>query len=210
MTDTDSRATERALLPFRVSKRGAALLNLQCWLWGQDIRRTEGNLLLEYGLERLRPPKEVSGCSQYSTRLRDGSLLKLWGFGMYCGAVEGVYLNRFSFVPRTATLQDGWTANLFSQGKRTGVPTCLPLALRWIAGYEEWVLQTAGRQYRLCAAGAGPDATCASMQLPAAWYGLAEEIDGCLRANRSVARAGRPSQRQDAHTPDRKNSCALT
>ena len=58
-----------------LQRRGSALLNQQCWFWGQDVRRAEGNLLLELGFQRQRPPEEQQGCTQY-TRAQPGSELR--------------------------------------------------------------------------------------------------------------------------------------
>jgi hypothetical protein len=61
------------ILPRELMNRGRTLLHQQCWLWGQDIRRAEGNLLLEYGFERKRPPEGANACSQYSLQLMRNS-----------------------------------------------------------------------------------------------------------------------------------------
>lgn len=71
--------------------RGAELMHQQCWCWGQDVRRPEGNLLLENGFERTRAPEDVSGSFRYWLE-RNGTRLALWGFGVGCHArrVSGV------------------------------------------------------------------------------------------------------------------------
>ena len=95
-------------LPSSLQKRGKVLLNQQCWLWGQDVRRPEGNLLLERGFERLRPPEEAGGATQYTLFLTNDLRVRLWGFGMYFGGVQGVYVNRYEFVPRSASFAYEW------------------------------------------------------------------------------------------------------
>ncbi len=57
------RTSLLALEP-ELARRGRKLLHEQCSHWGADIRREEGNLLIEYGFERYRPPAEDNGCSQ--------------------------------------------------------------------------------------------------------------------------------------------------
>ncbi|MBO0727411.1 MAG: hypothetical protein J2P52_17565 [Blastocatellia bacterium] len=39
---------------------GEAMIH-QCWNWGYDIRREEGNLLLEYGFAAPSHPRRVGG-----------------------------------------------------------------------------------------------------------------------------------------------------
>lgn len=206
---TGSSSRRRDALPFRLTKKGASLLNLQCWLWGQDIRRREGNLLLAAGMNRLRPPADVSGCSQYSVRVGSGFTLKLWGFGIYCGREEGCYLNRYEFVPRKAVQQDCWTAHFFANASRTIELAGLPEAFRWIAAYEAAVVASAGPTYRLISAEGGPEISTSPLGLGAAWCDLAEEIErwALLKAGKSLTGS---AQRQVLQSPDRKNSWDLT
>ena len=165
-------------LPSRLCRRGAALLNLQCWLWGQDIRRTEGNLLLHYGADRLRPPKDVTGCSQYSFALTGGTALKLWGFGIYVGKPDrGCYLNRYEFVPRVAGSDDCWNAEAFRAAPRNPPLQAIPEALRWIANYERWVLRETGTAWRLASSAAGPDSSGTALTLATHWSALARDIE---------------------------------
>lgn len=135
------------LLPAWLSKRGSSLLHAQCWAWGQDIRHHEGNLLLRYGFERLRPPNHLSGCSQY-TCTREGVTIRLWGFGVYIGQTQGMYLNRFEFMPRHAKRADAWTPAQVGHGPRLRDPELLLTFLRWICDFESWVEETVGRRYR--------------------------------------------------------------
>jgi hypothetical protein len=73
------------ILPEPVRRHGAELLHLQCWLWGCDIRRAGGNLLLEYGFSRQRPPSGAVGSSAYLMALESGTHVVLWGFGAFYG-----------------------------------------------------------------------------------------------------------------------------
>jgi hypothetical protein len=139
---------------------GALLLHQQCWCWGQDIRRPQGNLLLEYGFSRSRPPEGMSGCSRYCYR-DEASILYLWGFGVAFGCVEGhaIVLNRYSFAPRwyhsTASLERVWNADQLSETRppafkrqRNYARRQLRTLLRCIARYEAWVLESRGIDYR--------------------------------------------------------------
>ena len=47
-----------------------SLLSQQIWAWGQDVRRKQGNLLIEFGFERVKPPADVEiEDSVYTLRL---------------------------------------------------------------------------------------------------------------------------------------------
>ena len=58
-------------------RKGQELLHQQCWNWGRDIVRSEGNLLLEAGFLKRRPPGEEAGSSCYTLALSDGDSLML-------------------------------------------------------------------------------------------------------------------------------------
>lgn len=70
-------------IPSRTRKYATILLDQQLWCFGCDIRRTAGNLLLEYGFERKRPPISQKGSSCYSLNWQ-GKQILLWGFGIFC------------------------------------------------------------------------------------------------------------------------------
>lgn len=135
-------------------------MHQQCWCWGQDIRRPGGNLLLDYGFERSRPPEGVSGSSRYWLD-RDGARLALWGFGV--GYAEesrgGIYVNRYCFVPRwmskCASLEWVWQAEQmasfprpFSRREIRRSRRLLKALMHCIASYERWVESTCGPAYR--------------------------------------------------------------
>lgn len=98
--------SHRPRLSTSIRRSGCALLYQQCWLWRQDIKRAEGNLLLQYGFQRLRPAPGQSGSSQYALQLGDALQVRLWGFGMYFGCEQGIFLNRFECIPCRAELSD--------------------------------------------------------------------------------------------------------
>ncbi len=136
-------------LPFALQKKGAQLLHQQCSLWGQDVRRLEGNLLLQQNFKRVRPPKSVSGCSQYTLRLESGLLLRLWGFGFFIGEGEGVYVNRYNFTPRHVVMpEDVWETKYFARAPYSQDYELFALGLRTIIKVEETVLRHAGLPYR--------------------------------------------------------------
>jgi hypothetical protein len=145
-------------LPMRLRRQGTLQLNQQCWVWGQDVRRAEGNLLLEFGFVRRRSEDGSHASSQYTLEVRDGMCLRLWGYGLYFGEIEGrgIYLNRFEFMPRRA-VSDGerWhSVNEFAELGAAADTALLEDALYAIADYERWVLRSYGVAYRMaCLAG---------------------------------------------------------
>lgn len=139
---------------------GAHLLHQQCWCWGRDIRRSEGNLLLEYGFERVRPPATIAGSSRYC-RTCEQSKLYLWGFGVAFVQQDGaaIYINRYNFVPRwlnvEISLDHVWAAEQLAAFAppdpvrlRRRTRRLLKRAMLEFAGYEAWVLNGYGVWYR--------------------------------------------------------------
>lgn len=167
----------RQSLPRRVQRRGSALLNQQCWLWGQDVKRAEGNLLLAHGFERLRAPAGQSGSSQYSLLLPGNLNVRLWGFGLYFGAETGMFINRFEFVPREARMTPLWQANEMAQLPRVKDFSLLAQALRWIGTYERWVLHTFGLEYRKACLSQWESRVCRIERISEAWNELALSIE---------------------------------
>jgi hypothetical protein len=209
-----------------IARRGKALLNQQCWLWGQDIKRIEGNLLLVHGFERLRPPDGLSGSSQYTLSLPGNLNVRLWGFGIYFGAESGIFLNRFEFIPREARMADLWQAR-----EMTGLPRARNLSLlvqilRWIGAYEAWVLRTLGVEYRKsCLCGwQGGNGTRPDL-IPKAWNELAllverssshhQPVSGTAGCHASGSKerltySSRIRRRERTHDPLRENRAAAS
>jgi hypothetical protein len=178
MNGTDKNHAS-AFLPIAILRRGRALLNQQCWLWGQDVKREEGNLLLAYGFDRLRPPADESGSSQYTFCPSAGLHIRLWGFGFYFGGSHGVYLNRYDFTPRLALFEDCWQSQSMTGLPRTQDLALLPMALHWIEGYERWIAETVGLSYReACLCGWKRRATPPAF-IADAWCELAREVEAC-------------------------------
>jgi len=79
------------------------LFHQQCWCWGQDVLRPEGNWLLEVGFERIPPPPKRKDCSSsvYQLALSGGRCVILRGFGAFYGDPElgGIFLPRNQFAP---------------------------------------------------------------------------------------------------------------
>lgn len=182
-------------LPAPVRRQGTALLNQQFWLWGQDIRRAEGNALLRHGFTRQRPPAGVRGSSAYTLDLGAGRAVTLWGFGFaYRDPAAGsLYVSRFRLAP----LLLGTPGNGLSQ---VWEPTRLPPrrkptsaddwarahallvpALRWVSAYEHWVVAVLGLEYRQACVAAWRRPMCQAEQVAGRWQRLASRCDATLR-----------------------------
>lgn len=152
------------------------LSDQQFWLFGRDINRPGGNLLIEAGFERRRfgsgrPTQYVFECPQCS--------ISLWGFGLHwvChDRDQAAFVSRDGkFLDAGATsllaVRDPWTVGrrLRLGGNADGRlcrETC-----EWLAAYESWVLDAAGPGYRTEAlqdwvpcCGAGETASCWAAQ----------------------------------------------
>lgn len=190
MIDNESRMIEQhriwLSIPHKVRKQGTALLDQQMWCFGCDIRRKDGNALLEFGFTRERPPEGVKGSSQYALRLdQQGARLVLWAFGIYFGIESqgGLLLRRYEFSPRL--LPDPGSAWKSEDLPNPHLPNCeteiervralLPAALRWLADYEEWALAHLGAEYRAHCLAAWPKrAVTNPEETPQAWRELAQ------------------------------------
>jgi hypothetical protein len=181
--------------PVELTRQGPALLNQQCWCWGWDIRRSEGNLLLARGFERKRVPEGEQGSSAYTLRLDDGYTVVLWGFGIFYGGEEfGVFLPRAGFRPALAssTLATAcwWRLDQVEARRPArdveawrGMHRLLAGAMRWIAAYERWVSTTFGPDYRRQCVGAWQKNTIPADDMADGWEALAALCDG--RAGKS-------------------------
>ena len=190
MVENETRganAPPRQYLPSTMLKRGRALLHQQCWLWGQDIKREAGNLLLAYGFERVRPPDGISGSSQYTLELPGGRHLRLWGFGFYFGWATGIYINRYEFIPRETSLRDLWQAQEMDRLRRAREFNLLPEALRSIASYESWVMRVCGSEYRASCLGGWDSRVGGGSNIAADWLELAKSLEGHLATSRSLS-----------------------
>ncbi|MFQ3663564.1 MAG: hypothetical protein SNJ69_14380 [Chloroflexaceae bacterium] len=146
--------------PERLVSRGTKLLTQQCWYWGCDVRRPEGNLLLALGFERTRPPAGVEGSTLYTLEPAPGEQLILWSFGVFFGraGTGGLFLNRFRFEPLLteqaalppAIWQIEQLPTLFRAGDadRARLSDLLGDLLRRVVTYELTVLAAQGLAYR--------------------------------------------------------------
>lgn len=135
----------------------AQLMDAQCWLWGQDIRRPDGNLLIEYGLRRDR--WEGGGHATYYWQERHNVSVLLWSGGILVADTEAtIAIPRHGFEvrrwPRRGLANtfpdprsdDGGGSDLTAEAQEVA------RGYRWIAEYEAWVdRHTAGRWRLTCA-----------------------------------------------------------
>jgi hypothetical protein len=153
-----SEEIHRLRIPASLRKEVSPLLDQQFWLFGCDVRNTSGNLLLELGFERTRPPEGWKAATQYHIRFSDG-LLKLWGFGFWYTQLDnstGILLRRSEFAPRLCPLfepiwrtEDLPVANLPSTPEQISyVWQSLNKVFNWFAEYEKFILQRCGIEYR--------------------------------------------------------------
>ncbi|GHO60773.1 hypothetical protein [Ktedonobacter robiniae] len=189
---------ERTQHPLHLKKQGATLFNQQMWCWGQDIRRAEGNLLLEYGFTRRRPPEGVVGSSSYVLQTQEQHTVTLWGFGLFYthSPSEGIFLKRYSFTPRLALNVewplDAWALDQLpalslpsSPRKCQAVNSLLTSLLSWISAYETWVLQTQGLAYSYQCLAAWGEVACPAEAIVSQWQHLADAYTARSRAEKS-------------------------
>ncbi len=170
-------------------RKGQELLHRQCWNWGRDIVRPEGNLLLEAGFLKQRPPKGETGSSCYTLALPHGDSLMLWGFGLLYGTPQkgGVYLNRYRFrtvwLPSEKIQGPIWKPGMIPTEQAPPslrIPVDLTVAaIRRVADYEEWILAHCGPEYRhaVLREWNRPSGQLPPEALPQAWRTLADAID---------------------------------
>ncbi|HEY1013660.1 MAG TPA: hypothetical protein VGE07_13195 [Herpetosiphonaceae bacterium] len=190
MTQTQAGAAAGQALPPRLRNAGAKLFGQQCWCWGRDIRRAEGNLLLDYGFRRHRPPAGELGASAYTFYLDRQRTAVLWGWGLWfeAGAGGQLFLGRNSFAPllmaAPAAPTDVWALDQLPPARLPATAEewlrarmLLAAAARWIGEYEAWVLRTVGAPYRCDCVAAWRKNAIAAEAMAAQWRQLAA---GCL------------------------------
>ncbi len=172
----------------RFTRIGAKLMNQQCWCWGCDIRRPQGNLLLAFGFKRLRPPADVSGSSCYRIALPSGHEVSLWGFGtLIANRGSAMYLGRYQFEPQICAAPGDtgtcWAPSELPPLRRPLSTRELTLAgtlssdlLRFIGDYESWVAETAGLGYRQRTVDEFKNAAFSGTDAKLLWSRLAKQV----------------------------------
>jgi hypothetical protein len=176
-------------LPPDVRREGERLFDVSMWCIGRDVSH-EGNLLLRRGLTREGIPAGQQGTSAYSGELPGGGAFTLWGFGALCHVCgEAVYVPRDGFSPALVDeARVAWPvfqASGLGGALREPATACEHQAARiavvaladWLAGYEEWVVQSMGSGWRHECIAARRKASPVPVELlAAAWRRLAERV----------------------------------
>ena len=139
-----------------------SLLSQQIWYWGQDIRRKQGNLLVELGFERVKPPADAEiEDSVYTLNLTEKRSVILRGFGVYYrdNDLGAIFLPRYEFIPgytKNLTLEQPlWTYDELpelyfpTETEWESYTTLLTDLVNWIRDYEHKVIQEQGIDYRI-------------------------------------------------------------
>ena len=174
-------------IPPDINALGIALFIQQMGLWGQDTKRAEGNLFLEYGFIRERPPVGETGDTAYFLSLDEQKSLMLWRFGLFYldTQIGGILLKRRSLIPRLAPPSTmptkRWQVTDIPEAAlpttlEEGQKACalLSTAFLWISSYEKWVTSTLGTAYRLRCLETQNEAYIPPQGLDAEWERLAE------------------------------------
>ena len=168
------------------------LLSQQIWCWGCDIKRPEGNWLVELGFERTTPPAGRESCSSiYALSLPRGRCVVLRGFGVFYGDPKygSIFCPRYEFCPLYTT-QAKLDRPLWSN---TDLPnssyqncsqrnSCVSLMLNlidWIKSYEEQITDRLGIEYRqatLMKWHNGDRPFIASEEIIPAWHELGHQL----------------------------------
>jgi hypothetical protein len=157
------------------------LLHQQLWFFGNDIKIPNKNLLVNYGFKQVRPPKEISGSTNYIYRTGEATLV-LWGFGVFFsqGNDKGIYIGRYNFYP--TLIKDGsinfpiWAPSHLPEIKFPKSVEEWEYSFRlmsnffeWIARYEQWVNWTMGSSYREACLKDWDQSIVSGDEMPWAW-----------------------------------------
>lgn len=160
------------------------LVQQQFWLFGADIRRPEGNLLLEMGFKRYRCLDPASGSSCYVCDTMGAVSMHLWGFGCCATQASGerIYLSRHKAGVRrlpdwieleslhTSTELDRWCDSPHD----LSVCDAHEPVFDWFGRYERSVLDRVGLiQRESTLAALGPRQVCSASSIPELWDLLA-------------------------------------
>ncbi|MFZ1398459.1 MAG: hypothetical protein WAS33_16265 [Candidatus Promineifilaceae bacterium] len=175
--------------PADYKKQIKPLLHQQMWLFGRDIHCPEGNLLYQCQFSHQRD--ESRGGSMY-TRWEAERQIVLWGWGIWLGqaGLGGIFVNRYRAKPQftavpslrqTIHREEGLPRLAYRVGSEAQAEAMRQMwadLLRWLAGYEAWVLEGYGRSWRQSALKPFNHAVtklAAVDQLASQWQTLAEQ-----------------------------------
>jgi hypothetical protein len=189
---TNQKIPRRVLIPktaTSIRRIGTVLLDQQMWCWGRDVLRQGGNALCAYGFERHPPPAGLKAGSCYQITCQTGEQVALWGFGLFFGkgGHGGLFLRRYEFNPvflRVSRLPEAvWGPDSLSSFHQQSDAHeeqvwlyLLPAALRWMAGYERWVQQALGLEYREECVAEWHKQRIAAQRMADTWDDLARKV----------------------------------
>lgn len=146
--------------PPATQTRAAALFDVQMWLWGRDVMRPEGNLLLKRGFARTAPGHSKDSRTYYQFETNENSIV-LWGWGMFYGVegLGGLFIDRqrfqLSWTTQAVLPTNVWKVEDLrgfcspkSDGQCAASHLLLREALGWIASYERWIAEATSSDYR--------------------------------------------------------------
>lgn len=170
----------RSRLGFR--RWTAGLFDQQLWCFGRDIKRADGNILLDLGMCVSRTADAERGSSVYTAAVEPGGNVCLWGFGALYSepGLGGVFLRRYDFAPRLTPLESGIAihdprglgplVNPVSTADQLRMRTLLPRLVGWFAKYEHWIAEYFGSEYRnQCLATRGQSAVVPAADMASEW-----------------------------------------
>jgi hypothetical protein len=170
--------------------RAERLLHDQCWCWGRDVERVEGNLLLAFGFQRVPTLEGRTFAYEFD---REDERVVLAGSGL-CYAAPGsttaALLGRYNVRPRLLPRSEVDTARWATVGASVfmtvGTPEeaspvghqLLVGVVGWIAGYEAWVRRVAGVDYRERCLASWPRASVVANRMVEEWETLLAGLQG--------------------------------
>lgn len=124
----------------------------QMYFWGKDVTHEKGNQLEKYGFKKS-PSQGLRGTSCY-TYESEGEVVELYGScaGYYTDSSSLVFLrqrNRFyEWLPERRLVAGRWCQNDLDGCDTDEMFYYLMPFLQWWIGYEEWILECNGPEYR--------------------------------------------------------------
>lgn len=176
-------------LPPAWANRAQRLLHDQCWCWGRDVERSQGNLLIEFGFRRVPTPEGRAFAYDLE---HAGERMILAGAGLCYGApsfTQAALLGRYDvrprLLPRSEVDVTAWAtlgpSAFHSSGTRDEGSALghllLAGAVRWIGAYEAWVRQAAGIEYRDACLATWSYASVSGDGIVEAWAALLTELE---------------------------------
>lgn len=178
----------------RLGRSLGALLDLQMWCFGCDIRRPEGNFLLQSGFKKISAGK-IYGSSHYHQSFEGVRSLHLWGFGIVaCEKEVAISLRRHERTPLFAErVRIGsdihrphelprFSSPVTEESRRKACDLLLLVATQ-LESYESSVLACAGAEYRdFCVGASRRHRKLRGLSLREAWGELSGALNDEMRS----------------------------